>query len=120
MEEKKVKVSDLIVIVPARSADELRHNHAKEVPAIVTAIFGSPKICNARVFTDGYHIPQHVTSVPHQSTVGAGGTCWRFADEAVQLPEGDERTEDFAPAPIHDKIPDDHKDAGTNNEQTNG
>lgn len=98
MEERKVKVGDSIVVMPAKNAEDLRHNHSIEVPGIVTATFGSPKLCNARVFQDGYHVPAWLTSTQHQSTAGAGATCWRYADEVVQLPEGDERAEDFAPA----------------------
>lgn len=102
MEQKKVKIGDTVVIVPAKEAEDLRHNHAKEVPAIVTVAW-NPKLVNARVFVDGFHVPAHVTSVPHQSTVAAGGTCWRHADEDVQLPEGDERAQDFLKDAVSDQ-----------------
>lgn len=95
MDEKKVKVSDSVVLIPSKSAEDLRHNYAKEVPAIVCATFKNPKLVNARVFVDGFHVPAWATSMPHQSEAAAGSTCWRFPDEPVKLPESDERENDF-------------------------
>lgn len=90
MNDRQVKVGNIVIVSPNDHHAHLRANQATEVPGIVCAVFG-PKTANIRVFTDSTHNPDWVTSVPHQSAAPVNSISWRFPEETLELPATDAR-----------------------------
>lgn len=92
MENSKFKAPYVgaIVIMHLADTDQIQNNYAKEMPAIVSQVFGSSGtsgVCNLKGLPDG---PGTIwrTSVMHQEGVEgaiiAQGPSWRWPDEKLK------------------------------------
>lgn len=76
---RQAKLGEMVVFFPNPDDSVARSNHATEIPAIVTRVWG-PGMVNLKIIPD--HGPmQDRGSVAHKSLNSSGSYCFMYQDE---------------------------------------